>query len=196
MMTYLIIAVGMSITDQFSGLLKNTSAGDNLLVNALTIMSASMIFAFLCWSIPKTAAALMSGAPALTAGGAITGGVGMAAAVVAGGAMLAQAGKTGATAALNAVKGRDGAGNFSGLASTAQLAGADGNPTSGAAVKGLSGSGSSSGGNSGTSAASTAMSCTARFSAALLISNGRAVCKVHGEISEISEISAATSTCG
>jgi hypothetical protein len=39
------------------------------------------------------------------------------------------------------------------------------------------------------------MSCTTRFSAALLISNGRAVGKVHGEISEISEISAATITC-
>jgi len=54
MMTYLIIAVGMSITNQFSDLLMSTKAGDNLLSNALTIMSASLIFAFLCWSIPKT----------------------------------------------------------------------------------------------------------------------------------------------
>ena len=66
-MLYLIIGVGMHISSNWATTIQ---AGDDLIENGLIIMGGSLIFLFLSWSIPNMAASMLSGAPALTAGGA------------------------------------------------------------------------------------------------------------------------------
>jgi len=87
----------------------------------------------------------MSGAPALTAGGTITGGVGMATTIIAGGALLAQAGKSALSPVINALKGTGGK-STGGLSPVAQAAGTSAVPSNGSAVGGLN----SFNGNAGT----------------------------------------------
>ena len=95
MMLYLILGAGKSI---FGTALIDP---DNLIATAFAALGAALVYAYLAFSVPAIASGMMSGSPALTAGGALGAAVTMGAAMA--GAAAATSG--GASAAAGAAGG-------------------------------------------------------------------------------------------